>query len=132
MRRTATKRAWNMVGTLANLSAVSISVADGAKLNKSKRHGLDGISSRLILGVCADLIAPHISIIFNSSLANGIFPDDWKSARVTPLFKHGERSDIDNYHPVSVVSIIGKVFERIIYNQLFAYLSDHNFLSKHH
>ena len=50
----------------------------------------------------------------------------------TPLFKHGERSDIDNYRPVSVVSIIGKVFERIIYDQLFAYLSDHNILSKHH
>ena len=77
------------------------------------------------------MIAPHISIIFNSSLANGIFPDDWKSARVTPLFKHGERSDVDNYRPISVISIIGKVFERIIYNHLFAYLSDHNILSKH-
>ena len=42
-------------------------------------------------------------------------------ARVTPLFKHGERSDIDNYRPISVISIIGKVFERIIYYQLFAY-----------
>ena len=52
-------------------------------------------------------------------------------ARVTPLFKHGERSDIDNYRQISVISIIGKVFERIIYNQLFAYLSDHNILSKH-
>ena len=100
------------------------------KLNKSKGAGLDGISSRLILD-CADLIAPHISIIFNSFLANGIFPDDWKSARVTPLFKHCERSDIDNYRPISVISIIGKVFERIIYNQLFAYLSDHNILSRH-
>ena len=100
------------------------------KLNKPKGAGLDGISSRLILD-CADLIAPQISILFNSSLANGIFPDDWKSARVTPLFKHGERSDIDNYRQVSVISIIGKVFERIIYNQLFAYLSDHNILSKH-
>ena len=58
-------------------------------LNKSKGAGLDGISSRLILD-CADLIAPHISIIFNSSLANGIFRDDWKSARVTPPFKHGK------------------------------------------
>ena len=60
-------------------------------LNKSKGAGLDGISSRLILD-CADLIAPHISVIFNSSLANGIFPDDWKSARVTPPFKHGKEA----------------------------------------
>ena len=44
---------------------------------------------------------------------------------------HGERSDIDYYDPISVISIIGKVFERIIYNQLFDYLSDHNILSKH-
>ena len=70
-------------------------------------------------------------IIFNSSLANGIYPDDWKSASVTPLFKHGERSNIDKYRPISVVSIVGKVFERIIYNQLFAYLWDRNILSKH-
>ena len=62
----------------------------------------------------------------NSSLANGIFPANWKSARVAPLFKHGKRSDIDNYHPISIISITGKVFERMIYNQLFAYLSDHN------
>ena len=39
--------------------------------------------------------------------------------------------DIDTYRPISVISIIGKVFERIIYNQLFAYLSDHNILSEH-
>ena len=61
------------------------------KLNKCKGAGLDGILSRRILD-CADLITPHISIIFNSSLANGIFPDDWKSARVTPPFKHGKEA----------------------------------------
>ena len=49
------------------------------KLNKFKGAGLDGISSRLNLD-CADLIAPHISIIFNGSLVikYGIFPDDWR------------------------------------------------------
>ena len=61
------------------------------KLNKCKGAGLDGILSRRILD-CADLITLHISIIFNSSLANGIFPDDWKSARVTPPFKHGKEA----------------------------------------
>ena len=40
-------------------------------------------------------------------------------------------SDIDNYRPLSVISIIAKVFERIIYKQLFANLLDHNILSKH-
>ena len=81
-------------------------------LNKSKGAGLDGISSRLILD-CADLIAPHISIIFNSSLANGIFPDYRKSARVTPLFKQGDRRDIDNSRPISFISITGKVFKEL-------------------
>ena len=57
------------------------------KLNKSKGAGPDGIYGQLIID-CADLIAPRIiSITFNSSLANGIFPEDWKSARFTPLFK---------------------------------------------
>ena len=51
-------------------------------MNKSKGAGLDEISCRLILD-CADLSATHILIIFKSSLAKGIFPDDWKSARVT-------------------------------------------------
>ena len=59
------------------------------KLNKSKGAGPDGISSWLKIIDCADLIAPHISMIFNKSLANGIFHDDhWKSARVTPLFRY--------------------------------------------
>lgn len=56
-------------------------------LNKSESAGPDGIYSQLIID-CADLIAPHIiSTTFNSSLANGKFPEDWKCARFTPLFK---------------------------------------------
>ena len=56
-------------------------------LNRSEGAGPDGIYSQLIID-CDDLIAPHIiSTSFNSSLANGIFPEDWKSARFTPLFK---------------------------------------------
>ena len=100
------------------------------KLNKFKSTGLDKISSRLIR-YCADVISPHLTIIFNRSLVTGIFPDDWKAAKVTPLFKQGDRSDMNNYRPISVISVVAKVFERIVYNQLSNYLSEHNILSKH-
>ena len=83
------------------------------------------MSSRLILD-CADLIALHISITFNSSLAiKWYISHRLKVCKGCSSVKHGERSQ-DNYRPISVISISGKVFEKIIYNQLFAYLSDHN------
>ena len=91
---------------------------------------LDKLSSRLIRE-CADLISPYISIIFNCCLTTGTFPDDWKLAKVTPIFKQGDRSDMNNYRPISVISAIAKVFERIVYNQLSSYLSENNILSKY-
>ena len=100
------------------------------KLNKSKGAGLDKLSSRLIRE-CTDLISPYISIIFNCSLTTGTFPDDWKLAKVTPIFKHGDRSDMNNYRPISVISAVAKVFERIVYNQLSSYLSENNILSRY-
>ena len=74
----------------------------------------------------------HISqLFFNCYLTSGIFPDDWKLAKVTPIFKQGDRSDMNNYRPISVISEIAKVFERIIYNQLSSYLSENNILSQY-
>ena len=62
----------------------------------------------------------------------GIFPDEWKSARVTPLYKNsGKRSDPTNYGPISIIPVVAKVFERIIYDQLYHYLTKNNFLSFH-
>ena len=56
---------------------------------------------------------------FNKSLVSDIFPDDWKCARITPLFKQDEPSDLNNYGPISVIYVIlAKVFERIVYDQL--------------
>ena len=99
------------------------------KLSKSKASGLDKIPTRLIRE-CADLICISICKIFNCSLTTGIFPDDWKCAKVTPLFKQGSSSDKNNYRPISVVSVVAEVFERITYDQVYAYLSEHNIISK--
>ena len=64
-------------------------------------------------------------------MLSGIFPDDWKCARATPLFKQGEASDINNYRPISVISVIAKVFQRIFYHQLYNFFSNEDIISTH-
>ena len=49
---------------------------------------------------------------------SGIFPNDWKCARVTPLFKQSDSFDLNNYRPILVTSVFAKVFEGIVYDQL--------------
>ena len=71
------------------------------KLCRSKATGLDNISAKIIRE-CADLISVSICDLFNKSMVSGVFPDDWKCDRVTPLFKQGEPSDLNNYLPISV------------------------------
>ena len=90
------------------------------KLNKSKATGLDRISARLIRE-CGNLICVPICDIFNQSISQGKLPEDLKSARVTPLFKQGDRDDVNNYRPISVIPVVVNVFERIVYEQLYAY-----------
>ena len=93
------------------------SVSNKLIISQSKATGLDKISARLIRER-ADLIYVSICKIFNYSVTTGIFPDDWKCAKVTPLFKQGSSSDINNYRPISVISVMAKGFERITYDQV--------------
>ena len=101
-----------------------------SKLCKSKATGLDNISAKL-LRECRDVLAESLTHLFNQSIMTGIFPDEWKSARVTPLYKNsGKRSD-PSYPPISIIPVVAKVFERIIYDQLYHYLTKNNFFSCH-
>ena len=99
------------------------------KLSKTKATGLDNISARLIRE-CADIISGPLCDLFNKSLMSSIFPDDWKCARVTPLFKQCEPFDLNNYRPISVMPVVAKVFERIVYDQLYNFLNSEEIISK--
>ena len=61
---------------------------------------------------------------------SGIFPDDWKCARVILLFKQGESFDLNSYRIISVISVVAKVFERIKYDQLYNFLTSEEIISK--
>ena len=99
-------------------------------MDTNKAAGLDNIPCNL-LKIAAEIVSPSLTYIFNLSLETGIFPQDWKIAKVSPIFKKGDKTDIDNYRPISVISIIAKIFEKIIHNQFNNYLSKNKLLNKY-
>ena len=78
--------------------------------------------SNLILKISKDIISNSLSDISDELLSHQIFPHDFKVARVTPIRKGGERDDVGNYRPISVLPTVARVFEKIIYTQLYNYL----------
>ena len=104
------------------------SILDNLKANKST--GLDKIPAK-ILKLSAEIIAPSLTYIFNLSLASGIYINEWKRARVTPIYKSEDKTKCENYRPISILPVISKVFEKEIFRQLYGYLTDNDLLSKH-
>lgn len=67
--------------------------------------------------------------LFNLVLNTGTFPDDMKFAKVTPIYKSGEKTDCGNYRPISVISTVAKILEKIIHNQIFDFLNQNSILA---
>ena len=101
-----------------------------SKICTSKATGRDMISVRL-LKECTEFISYSLCEIFHLSIITGVFPEEWKCSKVIPLFKQSERAYMNNYRPISIIPVVAKVFERIIYDQLYAYLSDNNMIAAH-
>ena len=87
-------------------------------LKACKATGLDKIPAK-ILKLSGNIIPPSLTFIFNLSLATGIYIDEWKQARVC-----------ENYRPISVLSVVSKVFEKEVFRQLYSYLTENSLLSK--
>jgi hypothetical protein len=96
-------------------------------LDQNCSSGIDQISTKSIKCI-KRFIVPKLTQCINFCLANGTFPDALKVAKVTPIYKSGNRSDPGNYRPVSVLPVMSKIFEKIIYNRLNNYLTQFNFL----
>ena len=95
-------------------------------LNEDKAHGHDNISIRIIKILDTVIVEP-LSIIFNNCINQSMFPDIWKRSNICPIHKKGDKQIINNYRPVSLLPICGKIFERIIFNSLYEYLKKTNY-----
>jgi len=90
--------------------------------------GPDGISSIMLRNTSSSIV-PSLSSLFNLSLRSGCVPSDWISSNVIPVHKSGNQSLVSNYRPISLLSLVSKVLERIVHNRLSHHLSSNSLLS---
>ena len=105
----------------------TLSIINELKSKNSSRK--DEISNKLLKSI-KDEIAKPLTIIINQSLKTGIFPEELKIAKVKPLYKKGDNFCLNNYRPISLLPTISKIFERVMFTQLYSYLNAHNLLSE--
>ncbi len=86
-------------------------------IDNNKAHGPDGIPARLLTET-ASQISSSLCELFNKSLRTGIVPFDWKLANVVPVYKRGDQEFVENYRPISLLSLISKVLERCVFNNI--------------
>ncbi|KAL9958504.1 hypothetical protein ACROYT_G035530 [Oculina patagonica] len=96
-------------------------------ISSNKASGIDNISARM-LKLAAPIIAPSIAKLINCSFDTSVFPQRWKTAKVTPLFKGGDTESVNNYRPISVLPVLSKVIERHVHDSLYGYLMDNNLI----
>ena len=83
-----------------------------------------------LLKVAKELISSPLARIFNQCIPKNIFPDDFEVGRVAPIFKSGNKEDLNNYTPMSVLPTVAQIFEKLPYDQLYKYFTDNEILGK--
>ena len=98
-------------------------------LKPNKTPGYDNINVNVVKKIYKEL-KTTLMRIFNLSLSTEIFPGKLNIAKVSPIFKNGEKDLLTNYQPISVLPCFSKILERMMYDRLFSYLTEDKILLK--
>ena len=111
-------------------------VVEAAKKLKNKlTSGTDSIPS-FVVKDCINILSKPLTFLFNISIKSGVFPECWKTARVTPVFKKDDPCELHNYRPISLLCNFSKLLERCIFNQVYSQVQgfisvdQHGFMKK--
>ena len=97
-------------------------------LDPDKSAGVDNVTQQ-VLKNCAEQLAGVLEIIYEKSSSEGVIPDEWREANVTPIFKKGSKLEPSNYRPVSLTSVCCKVMEGIVRERITKHLTEHQMIS---
>lgn len=98
-------------------------------LNKNSANGYDGVPIKFFRNFANEL-RKNLSLFINNTFKNGIFPDIFKIAKITPIYKAGNKHDIANYRPISVLPACSKIFEKALLNRLEMFLVNNQIIHK--
>ena len=93
------------------------------KVQRSKAAGLDNLPPGLLRDSAKE-ISSSLCYIINRSINTGVFPPSWKILKVTPVYKSGSVNEIENYRPVSILSVVSKLMKKEVHKQFSAYLEE--------
>ena len=96
-----------------------------SSLNSKKASGPNSIPYR-ILFLLKNEISKQLADLFNLSFMTGVFPSVLKTAKVVPVFKKDSKLDYSNYRPISLLSNIEKILEKLMYKRLYTFLNKNN------
>ena len=97
------------------------------QINVSKSSGLSNVSSFVVKEAFTFLV-PQITYMFNLSIRSSTFPTSWKKALVVPIPKAGNSAQVQNYRPISLLPLPGKILEKLIHKQMSDFLEDSSYL----
>ena len=109
---------------LAPTTTMEITKLIGSLKNKDS-SGHDGISNKILKGITNSISHP-LSIIFNKSMEEGIFPSEMKKADTVSLYKSKARDEKNNYRPISLLLTISKLLEKVIYQRTYKFLTKYD------
>ena len=116
-----------------SLSSIPFEINDIEKIIKNldpnKSHGHDMLCIRM-LKLYGESIYKLLNLIFKSCLKTGQFPSEWKKANVIPVFKKSDKQLVKNYRRISLLPVTGKIFERLLYNQMFEFFIRNDLISQ--
>ena len=99
-------------------------------LDTSKATGIDDLSAKYIC-LSAPVLACHLCTVINTSVRTGVFPNLWKHAKVFPVFKSGSQKDMNNYRPISILTILSSIIEKHVHDALYMFLCNYDLISVH-